>query len=126
VARDFDFNPGKLPTKAETRLDVNIMNAKQRNRLAGEKLSLPSGYALVVTEEDSKPLSQEEYKAVSDITSVKGVYYKPRKTKTTKPNGIKPHKWEALGFLSASDYEEWAHFNYKEVTEEEMLNDGIY
>lgn len=126
MASDFDFDPGKLPTKSETRNDVNIILKRQKRRLHADWRNEPSGYALVVIEEDSKPLSQEEYKAVSDITSVKGVYYKPRKTKTTKPNGIKPHKWEALGFLSADDYEHWLHFNYKEVSEEEMLNDGIY
>lgn len=120
---DLDFSI----SKSETRLDVTIMQYKQRRRLAGEdKRSEPSGYALVVTEEDSKPLSQEEYSAVSEITSVKGVYYKPRKTKTTKPNGIKPHRWEALGFLSASDFEEWAYFNYRQVTEEEMLDDKMH
>jgi hypothetical protein len=125
VIKPYDIN--KLPTKAETTLDVNVMRAKQRRRVKGEdKKSLPSGYALVVTEEDSKPLSQEEYKAVSDITSVKGVYYKPRKTKTTKPNGIKPHKWEALGFPSAEDYEGWLMFNYRQITEEEMLDDKMH
>jgi hypothetical protein len=117
------YNNNQLPTKDETRLDISVMKYKQKRRLANEVRSLPSGYALVVIEEDSKPLSQEEYKAVSDITSVKGVYYKPRKTKTTKPNDIKPHKWEALGFLSASDYEEWNYFNYRQVTDEEMIDD---
>ncbi|MCQ8226427.1 MULTISPECIES: hypothetical protein [Erwiniaceae] len=121
------FRTDKVPTKAETTLDVNVMRAKQRRRVKGEdKKSLPSGYALVTIEEDSKPLSQEEYKAVSDITSVKGVYYKPRKTKTTKPNGIKPHKWEALGFPSAEDYEGWLMFNYRQITEEEMLDDKMH
>lgn len=117
------YNNNQLPTNDETRLDLSVMKYKQKRRLANEVKSLPSGYALVVIEEDSKPLSQEEYKAVSDITSVKGVYYKPRKTKTTKPNGIKPHKWEALGFLSAGDYEEWNYFNYRQVTDEEMIDD---
>lgn len=120
------YNNNQLPTKDETRLDLSVMKYKQKRRLAKEIRSLPSGYAMVVIEEDSKPLSQEEYKAVSDITSVKGVYYKPRKTKTTKPNGCEPHKWEALGFLSADDYEEWNYFNYRQVTDEEMLDDKIH
>jgi len=120
------YNNNQLPTKDETRLDLSVMKYKQKRRLAKEIRSLPSGYALVTIEEDSKPLSQEEYKAVADITSVKGVYYKPRKTKTTKPNGIEPHKWEALGFLSADDYEEWNYFNYRQVTDEEMLDDKIH
>lgn len=121
------YTNNQFPTKAETTLDLNVIKHKQKRRVEGlDKRSLPSGYALVVTKEDSKPLSQEEYRAVAELTSVKGVYYKPRKTKTTKPNGIKPHKWEALGFLSASDYEEWLYFNYRQVTEEEMLDDKIH
>lgn len=125
MAKPYTNNP--LPTKAETRTDVNVMVAKQKRRVAGEdKRSLPSGYALVVTEEDSKPLSQEEYSAVAEITSAKGVYYKPRKTKITKPNSITPHKWEALGFPNSEEYEGWLMFNYRQVTEEEMADDKMH
>lgn len=85
-----------------------------------------SGWKEYVYKKDSAPLSKSESDIINDIvTSTKGVYYTKRQSTVIKSNGVKPHKWEVLGFKDYDHYAGWTYFNglYYNESDDHMLGE---